>query len=45
MADGDIHVYGSLRGRALAGLSGNTSAKVYINRVLLFSSVLVHRPL
>lgn len=28
MADGDIHVYGTLRGRALAGLSGNKSAKV-----------------
>lgn len=28
MADGDIHVYGTLRGRALAGLSGKKSAKV-----------------
>jgi len=28
LADGDIHVYGSLKGRALAGIGGNTSAKV-----------------
>ncbi|CAM9654476.1 unnamed protein product, partial [Sphacelaria rigidula] len=32
MADGDIHVYGTLRGRALAGLSGNTSAKIFSTR-------------
>lgn len=28
MADGDIHVYGRLQGRAVAGLSGDRSAKV-----------------
>ncbi|CAM9339577.1 unnamed protein product, partial [Ectocarpus sp. 12 AP-2014] len=32
MADGDIHVYGTLRGRALAGLSGNKSAKIFATR-------------
>lgn len=29
IADGSIHVYGSLRGRALAGASGDESARVY----------------
>jgi septum site-determining protein MinC len=29
LADGSIHVYGSLRGRALAGVSGNTTARIY----------------
>ncbi|KAG9410719.1 hypothetical protein AC1031_018745 [Aphanomyces cochlioides] len=28
LADGDIHVYGVLKGRALAGIGGNTDAKV-----------------
>lgn len=28
LADGNIHVYGSLRGRALAGLSGNKEARI-----------------
>ena len=28
VADGDIHVYGTLKGRAVAGLSGDRSAKV-----------------
>ncbi|CAM9393861.1 unnamed protein product [Ectocarpus sp. 12 AP-2014] len=32
MADGDIHVYGTLRGRALAGLSGKKSAKIFAAR-------------
>lgn len=32
MADGDIHVYGTLRGRALAGLSGSKSAKIFATR-------------
>lgn len=31
MADGDIHVYGRLQGRAVAGLSGDRSAKVLAN--------------
>lgn len=29
MADGDIHVYGRLQGRAVAGLSGDRSAKIF----------------
>src|SRR5690606_26311499 len=29
MADGCVHVYGSLRGRALAGARGETSARVF----------------
>ncbi|MFU8831125.1 MAG: septum site-determining protein MinC [Wenzhouxiangella sp.] len=29
IADGSVHVYGSLRGRALAGAGGNESARVY----------------
>ena len=30
VADGDIHVYGALKGRALAGLSGNRQARVFV---------------
>lgn len=29
LADGNIHVYGTLRGRALAGLSGDTTARIF----------------
>ena len=29
IADGNIHVYGALRGRALAGAGGNTEARIY----------------
>ena len=29
IADGSIHVYGPLRGRALAGASGNTKARIF----------------
>lgn len=29
MADGNVHVYGSLRGRVLAGVSGNTAARIF----------------
>ena len=29
LADGNIHVYGTLRGRALAGLSGDTGARIF----------------
>lgn len=29
MADGHIHVYGTLRGRALAGVHGNTEARIF----------------
>lgn len=30
LADGNIHVYASLRGRALAGAKGDTSARIFI---------------
>jgi septum site-determining protein MinC len=29
LADGNIHVYGTLRGRALAGVNGNTEARIF----------------
>jgi septum site-determining protein MinC len=29
LADGNIHVYGALRGRALAGLTGDTTAHIF----------------
>ncbi|MBL4867498.1 MAG: septum site-determining protein MinC [Pseudomonadales bacterium] len=29
LADGNIHVYGPLRGRALAGVKGNTDARIF----------------
>ncbi len=29
IADGSIHIYGALRGRALAGASGSTSARIF----------------
>ena len=29
IADGNIHVYGTLRGRALAGVKGNTNARIF----------------
>jgi septum site-determining protein MinC len=29
MADGNIHVYGSLRGRALAGVQGNLASRIF----------------
>ena len=29
LADGHVHVYGSLRGRVLAGVSGDTSARIF----------------
>lgn len=29
MADGNIHVYGSLKGRALAGVQGNKAARIF----------------
>lgn len=29
LADGNIHVYGALRGRALAGVQGNESARIF----------------
>ena len=30
IADGDIHIYAPLRGRALAGARGNTAARIYV---------------
>ncbi|GGB94453.1 putative septum site-determining protein MinC [Marinobacterium zhoushanense] len=29
MADGNIHIYGPLRGRAMAGVNGNTEARIF----------------
>ncbi len=29
IADGSIHIYGTLRGRALAGAQGNTTARIF----------------
>ena len=29
ISDGSIHIYGALRGRALAGASGNTQARIF----------------
>ncbi|WP_333627988.1 septum site-determining protein MinC, partial [Stenotrophomonas cyclobalanopsidis] len=29
IADGSIHIYGTLRGRALAGAQGNTAARIF----------------
>jgi len=31
IADGHIHVYGTLRGRALAGAKGNTTSRIFCN--------------
>jgi septum site-determining protein MinC len=33
MADGNIHVYGVLRGRALAGASGDATARIFCTRL------------
>lgn len=30
LAEGNIHVYGTLRGRALAGVQGNTDARIFV---------------
>jgi septum site-determining protein MinC len=32
VADGNIHVYGALRGRAMAGASGDASARIFCSR-------------
>ena len=32
MADGNIHVYGALRGRALAGAAGDTEARIFCSQ-------------
>ena len=33
LADGNIHVYGTLRGRALAGINGDTNARIFCNHL------------
>jgi septum site-determining protein MinC len=33
MADGNIHVYGALRGRALAGATGDVDARIFCSRL------------
>ena len=33
MADGNIHVYGPMRGRALAGHKGNTKARIFCQQL------------
>lgn len=33
LADGNIHVYGTLRGRALAGINGNSRARIFCYRL------------
>jgi septum site-determining protein MinC len=33
VADGNIHVYGALRGRALAGAGGDTAARIFCTRL------------
>ncbi|MCZ6925958.1 MAG: septum site-determining protein MinC [Rickettsia endosymbiont of Ixodes persulcatus] len=33
MADGCIHIYGTLRGRALAGVQGNTEARIFCRQL------------
>ena len=33
VAGGSIHIYGALRGRAIAGLSGNASARIYCSKL------------
>ncbi len=33
LADGNIHIYGALRGRALAGVHGDTSARIFCQQM------------
>src|SRR6201747_2578647 len=33
VAGGSIHVYGTLRGRAMAGVNGNSSARIYCQKI------------
>ena len=33
IADGNIHVYGALRGRALAGAGGDVEARIFCSRL------------
>ena len=33
VAGGSIHIYGTLRGRAMAGVNGNTTARIYCQKI------------
>ena len=33
VAGGSIHVYGALRGRAMAGINGNAAARIYCQKI------------
>lgn len=33
LADGNIHVYGPMRGRALAGIKGDTKARIFCQQL------------
>jgi len=33
VAGGSIHIYGALRGRAMAGVNGNSAARIYCQRI------------
>jgi len=33
MAGGSVHIYGTLRGRAIAGLGGNSAARIFCSRL------------
>lgn len=33
VAGGSIHVYGTLRGRAMAGINGNSAARIFCQRI------------
>jgi len=33
IADGNVHVYGALRGRAIAGAKGDTTARIFVQRL------------
>jgi septum site-determining protein MinC len=33
VAGGSIHIYGTLRGRAMAGINGNSAARIYCNKI------------
>jgi septum site-determining protein MinC len=33
VAGGSIHIYGTLRGRAMAGVAGNSEARIFCNKI------------
>jgi septum site-determining protein MinC len=33
VAGGSIHIYGTLRGRAMAGVNGNSAARIYCQKI------------